>query len=245
MTISRMQQPRQMYQDGSIMPRLNELGSGVSSAEQMLQGINQRLESAESNLGEGSAMQQPSLQQPMSPLENAMFDKDGFRLGDQRYGTGFGQQPQYGLDQPPQMALPENPMSGGPMQSPLASAMRNMAADGGLMGRQMYGLGSLVKKAVKGVTKGIKSVAKSDLGKAALLAAGAYGLGGGTFFGKSLPFLKQAGGFSLGNILPNLGGIMGLKGGKENLLGNTLKVGGYGTLLGGVLVVWKAKKKLQ
>ena len=28
---------------------------------------------------------------------------------------------------------------------------------------------------------------------------------------------------------------MGLKGGKENLLGNTLKVGGYGTLLGGVL----------
>ena len=54
MTISRMQQPRQMYQDGSIMPRLNQLGSGVSSAEQMLQGINQRLDSAESTLGGGS-----------------------------------------------------------------------------------------------------------------------------------------------------------------------------------------------
>src|SRR6056300_204821 len=53
MAISRMQQPRQMYQEGGIMPRLNQLGSGVSSAEQMLQGINQRLESAESNLGEG------------------------------------------------------------------------------------------------------------------------------------------------------------------------------------------------
>ena len=35
------------------MPRLNQLGSGVSSAEQMLEGINQRLESAESSLGSG------------------------------------------------------------------------------------------------------------------------------------------------------------------------------------------------
>ena len=105
--------------------------------------------------------------------------------------------------------------------------------------RQMYGLGSLVKKAVKGVAKGVKKFAKSDLGKVALLAAGAYGLGGGTFFGKSLPFLTKggagAGGFSLGNILPNVGGIMGLKPGKENLLANTLKVGGYGTALGGLL----------
>ena len=103
--------------------------------------------------------------------------------------------------------------------------------------RQMYGLGSLVKKAVKGVTGAVKNIAKSDLGKSALLAAGAYGLGGGKipFFGKSLPFLKQGGGFDFANILPNLGGIMGLKEGKENLLGNVLKVGGYGTILGGAL----------
>jgi hypothetical protein len=38
--------------------------------------------------------------------------------------------------------------------------------------RQMYGLGSLVKKAVKGVTGAVKSIAKSDLGKAAILGAG-------------------------------------------------------------------------
>jgi len=44
------------------------------------------------------------------------------------------------------------------------------------MPRQMYGLGSFVKKAVKGVTKGIKSIAKSDLGKAAILGIGAFGL---------------------------------------------------------------------
>ena len=41
-------------QEGGIMPRLNQLGSGVSSAEQMLEGINQRLESAESSLGSGN-----------------------------------------------------------------------------------------------------------------------------------------------------------------------------------------------
>jgi len=101
--------------------------------------------------------------------------------------------------------------------------------------RQMYGLGSLVKKAVKGVTGAVKNIAKSDLGKAALLAAGTYGLGGGTFFGKSLPFLKNTGGFAFGNILPNLGGIMGLKSGKDALLGNVLKVGAAGTVLGGAL----------
>jgi hypothetical protein len=36
--------------------------------------------------------------------------------------------------------------------------------------RQMYGLGSLVKKAVKGVTGAVKSFAKSDLGKAAWIS---------------------------------------------------------------------------
>ena len=50
--------------------------------------------------------------------------------------------------------------------------------------RQMYGLGSLVKKAVKGV----KSFVKSDLGKAALLGAAAFGIPGtgiGGLFGRA------------------------------------------------------------
>ena len=45
--------------------------------------------------------------------------------------------------------------------------------------RQLYGLGSLVKKAVRGV----KKIVKSPLGKAALLGLGAYGLGGAKFLG--------------------------------------------------------------
>jgi hypothetical protein len=101
--------------------------------------------------------------------------------------------------------------------------------------RQMYGLGSFVKKAVKGVTGAVKSFAKSDAGKLALLAAAGYGLGGGTFFGRTLPGISSTGGFAFGNIPTNIGGIMGLKSGKENLLGNVLKVGGYGSVLGGAL----------
>ena len=44
--------------------------------------------------------------------------------------------------------------------------------------RQQYGLGSLVKKAVRGV----KKIVKSPLGKAALLGGlGMYGMGAGPF----------------------------------------------------------------
>jgi hypothetical protein len=51
----------------------------------------------------------------------------------------------------------------------------------------MYGLGSFIKKAVKGVTGAVKSFAKSDAGKLALLAAAGYGLGGGTFLVELYP----------------------------------------------------------
>jgi len=54
-----------------------------------------------------------------------------------------------------------------------------------------------IKKAVKKVTGAVKDVVKSDLGKAALLAAGTYYAGGGNLFG-----LQRAGlsGFSFNNI---------------------------------------------
>ena len=80
--------------------------------------------------------------------------------------------------------------------------------------RQLYGLGSLVKKA----TRGIKKIAKSPIGKAALFAAGAYGLGALGAAGKG-GFLKQlAAGrsnFGLQNILSGAGRLaFGLKDGK-------------------------------
>ena len=48
--------------------------------------------------------------------------------------------------------------------------------------RQLYGLGSFVKKAVKKATRGVKKIAKSPLGKAALIGGiGMYGMGAGRF----------------------------------------------------------------
>ena len=79
---------------------------------------------------------------------------------------------------------------------------RQLRMGGGIMNampRQQYGLGSFVKKAVKGVTGAVKGVAKTikKNPKLALLAAGGFYAGGGNLFG-----LQRAGmtGFSLGNL---------------------------------------------
>ena len=75
--------------------------------------------------------------------------------------------------------------------------------------RQMYGLGSIVKKAVRGV----KKVAKSPLGKAAIAGAigfgipgtgfgGLLGRGAGSMFGPANSIFGKSGG--LGGLLPRL-----------------------------------------
>jgi hypothetical protein len=100
------------------------------------------------------------------------------------------------------------------------------------MGRQMYGLGKLVKKA----TRAVKKVAKSPIGKAALL----YGLGavGGSFGNTGKLFSK--GMFSPGNISRGLFGItakgQALRGfpelaAKKGLFGQLGLTGGYGGLM--------------
>jgi len=101
---------------------------------------------------------------------------------------------------------------------------RQLRMRGGIMEvapRQGALLGGL-KKAVKGVAKGIGSFLKSDLGKAALLGVGAFGLPGTSFKG----FLG-GGGFKLPEFFSGLSG--------EKTLGKTLKVGATGSLLGMVL----------
>jgi hypothetical protein len=95
-------------------------------------------------------------------------------------------------------------------------------ADGNLdeMGRQMYGLGKLVKKA----TRAVKKIVKSPVGKAALLYTAGFGIPGTSFGGlfknNSIKkfFLKDAGKkFALDNlsskgILAGIGGISALSG---------------------------------
>ena len=84
---------------------------------------------------------------------------------------------------------------------------QSLMASCGIAGvRQPYFLGKLVKK----ITKPIKKIFKSPVGKAALLGAGIYGLGGGQFFGHTLPGLARRTTigpksiFDFKNILPNI-----------------------------------------
>jgi hypothetical protein len=93
-------------------------------------------------------------------------------------------------------------------------------ADGNLdeMGRQMYGLGKLVKKA----TRAVKKIVKSPVGKAALLGGlGFLGMNSpavsGFFKDKFMPFMFKGGEFGLKNLtkggaLASIGGISALAG---------------------------------
>ena len=109
-----------------------------------------------------------------------------------------------------------------PVQQAIADRgiARAFAAEGGIMdldtGRQMYGLGKLVKK----VTRGIKKIVKSPIGKAALLYTGLGGLGslagGGTFFGNFASPMSQ---------LKGVGSIFS-KGGLDNIMSG-LKLGKF------------------
>ncbi len=135
-------------------------------------------------------------------------------------------------------------------ESELAKMMSNRTAyrfmaDGGIMNndvvggemdfesaRQMYGLGKLVKK----VTRSVKKIAKSPIGKAALLyggaaMAGSFGAGQG-FFSKGM--------FNPGNIARGILGTkgIGMDGGTQGLLGKLKLTEGFGgmmpTVLGGI-----------
>ena len=105
--------------------------------------------------------------------------------------------------------------------------------------RQLYGLGSLVRK----ITRPVKKIFKSPIGKAAMLGIGAYGLGGG--FG--------SGGFKFGNIGSSLFGgrtlppsmgfkSKGLLGGLKGLFSKgSIGKGAMALGLGGVLASMMAK----
>ena len=83
-----------------------------------------------------------------------------------------------------------------------------------------------VKKLFKKAAKAVKKVVKSPIGKAALAGAAIYGLGGGTFMGRTLPTFGSLplqssaagpGGFGFGNILTNVGRLTGLGSGGLDL----------------------------
>jgi hypothetical protein len=108
----------------------------------------------------------------------------------------------------------------------IARQLQNRGGITNMSVRQNYGLGSIVKKAVKGVTKAAKNVVSSDLGKAALLAGGAYYLGGG--------FGRLPGGFQFSN-LPGAGFFTGGAGASTVADGFTAGVGPKKSILSGLV----------
>ena len=115
-------------------------------------------------------------------------------------------------------------MGGGVTQLPINEMM---------VSRGEYGLGSIVKsvgKAVKGAVGAVKDFAKSDVGKMALLAAGAYyapALFGGTVgFGPASTY----GSFARGLMSPNLIGPMTQAGSLGRTISSALTGGGVGSL---------------
>ena len=260
-------------QEGGIMPRLNQLGSGVSSAEQMLQEINQRLESAESSLGGGGAMQQPAslasdvftsagvtggpqVSDLRTVTGGGMFDGKQFdsvksaydyavkSAADQRAGGFMGRMVLPGemgfegfsglfnrLNDPnaPQPQLASAPISGIPAAGISGIPAAGYADGGNVVGgefdfesaRQMYGLGKLVKK----VTRTVKKIAKSPVGKLAIGAAvlgtpfgaGAKGTG---FFGPKSLFGRGLGFIQGMNINKALLGTADYQGGPTSLFSN-------------------------
>ena len=98
---------------------------------------------------------------------------------------------------------------------------RQLRAGGGLMTldepRQGYFLGKIVRKAKKAV----KKVVKSPLGKAAILGAGLYGLGGAKFLGGKGMFTGGQGLARFSNLLSPFAST-----GKLSTLGDIFRVGG-------------------
>ena len=87
---------------------------------------------------------------------------------------------------------------------------RQLYTGGGIanLQRQGYFLGGITDILGKAGDV-VKQVVKSDVGRAALLGATMYGLGGGRFpGGKGFPGMGQ--GFSMSNILPNIGAMSGI-----------------------------------
>ena len=103
--------------------------------------------------------------------------------------------------------------------------------------RQMYGLGSFVKK----ITKGVKKIVKSPIGKAAILGIGAFGLPGAAgqnlFSGfKALAPLKTgASKFLFGTGLPTAArgpANKGIFGAAKNFLGGEKTFGKTAAMFG-------------
>ena len=105
--------------------------------------------------------------------------------------------------------------------------------------RQPYGLGKLVKKAVRG----IKKVAKSPIGKAAILGGlGMYGMGAGPFAGGSSMFGGKLAGMKGAGFLRNMMAARSIPGVPDFVTGKGTGGGFFTKGLGRFLNPWSSGK---
>lgn len=174
MTISRMQQPRQLYGLGSLEKQEFVTGAPdiklkgdlrMASADDDYDFMEEDTEEntmelmKDQGIPYGEQVSAPSRSSELNDLSMSVFGKS--------------------LNELTEIEI-----------EMLMNLAREKAAYGGIMnsatGRRAYGLGSVFKsvgKAVKGVAKGVKKFAKSDLGKAAILAGVGFGIPGTSFGG--------------------------------------------------------------
>ena len=174
MTISRMQQPRQLYGLGSLEKQEFVTGAPdiklkgdlrMASADDDYDFMEEDTEEntmelmKDQGIPYGEQVSAPSRSSELNDLSMSVFGKS--------------------LNELTEIEI-----------EMLMNLAREKAAYGGIMnsatGRRAYGLGSVFKsvgKAVKGVAKGVKKFAKSDLGKAAILAGISYCIPGTSFGG--------------------------------------------------------------
>jgi len=245
--ISRSQMNRQLYADGTGIAQLLKMQQGAAqdqlTEEQafalMPEGVKEAFASmVEAGVSPEEAkrlISQQLAEMSIQQMEMQRESQDIPEYYDRRLQILEPEQMREEMQNPSMPIRPD--MAGG--------GIINLPMNQMMVPRGEYGLGSLVKSvtkgisgAVKGATKAVKSIASSDLGKAALAAAAIYYGGGGNLFG-----LQRAGmsGFSFGN-LPGAGFLQGAKTGIGNLLLGTPgdmggRVAGTGLLskIGGTL----------
>jgi len=173
--------------------------------------MDQELQAGAPNLTiEGNQIPQQEEQASMPDIDAELYQlfMDALRKGDIPQGTTFDTYKQLMMQmmsqQQGEQMQPE--MQEGIMQAQMMEPEREMAAYGGIMGldgRRAYGFGSVFKsisRPFKKAASAIKKVAKSPIGKAALLYAGGTYLGGTSLF--SGPASAK---FTGGNFFSTLG----------------------------------------
>jgi hypothetical protein len=220
MTISRMQQPRQLYGLGSLEKQEFVTGAPdiklkgdlrMASADDDYDFMEEDTEEntmelmKDQGIPYGEQVSAPSRSSELNDLSMSVFGKS--------------------LEELTEIEI-----------EMLMNLAREKAAYGGIMnsttGRRAYGLGSIFKsvgKAVKGVAKGVKKFAKSDLGKAAILAGIGFGIPGTSFgglFGRSATGMfggakGMLGGYGFTPSMQNVAAKVGL-GGFENIGGERI-----------------------